>query len=51
MVPMINDNREGKTLELKAGTAFAQGVLVPYGIAVEDEVKAVRTGGFGSTSR
>ncbi|MCR5685928.1 MAG: deoxyuridine 5'-triphosphate nucleotidohydrolase [Lachnospiraceae bacterium] len=51
MVPMINDNREGKTLELKAGTAFAQGVFVPCGIAVEDEVKAVRTGGFGSTSR
>ncbi len=50
MVPMINDNREGKTLELKAGTAFAQGVFVPFGIAEEDEVVAVRTGGFGSTS-
>jgi len=51
MVPMINDSRNGKTLELKAGTAFAQGVFVPFGIAAEEEVVTVRTGGFGSTTK
>ena len=37
-------------LEIPVGKAFAQGLLVPYGIAEEEEVTADRTGGFGSTN-
>ena len=48
-VPMINDSRNGKQLDLRAGTAFVQGVFIPFGITEDDEASGVRTGGFGST--
>ena len=48
---MTNDNREGKGLRVPAGTAFAQGVFLPYGITVDDDVQTVRNGGRGSTTR
>ena len=48
---MTNDNREGKGLRIPAGSAFAQGVFLPYGITVDDDETAVRNGGFGSTTR
>ena len=48
---MTNDNREGKGLRVPAGTAFAQGVFLPYGITVDDDVQTVRNGGLGSTTR
>lgn len=48
-VPMINDSRDGRTLELKAGKAFAQAVFCSFGITEDDEATAVRNGGFGST--
>lgn len=48
---LTNDNREGKGLRLPAGTAFAQGIFLPFGITVDDEAKGVRNGGFGSTTR
>ena len=38
-----------KTLKLPAGSAFAQGVFLPYGICEDDEADLVRQGGFGST--
>ena len=47
---MTNDSNEGKTLCLEAGTAFMQGVFVPYGITEDDTCAAVRNGGLGSTS-
>ena len=47
---MINDNREGECLVVGAGEAFAQGIFVEYGITEDDDVTAVRNGGFGSTS-
>jgi hypothetical protein len=40
-----------KQIELTQGDAFCQGVFVPFGITVDDEVSAKRTGGFGSTSK
>lgn len=49
LVPMINDSRDGKNLHLKAGSAFAQGVFVKYGITDDDETFKERNGGFGST--
>lgn len=47
---VMNDSCENKTLELKQGDGFMQGIFVEYGITVDDEVSAVRNGGFGSTS-
>lgn len=38
-----------KTLQLPAGSAFVQGVFLPYGICEDDEADLVRQGGFGST--
>lgn len=50
-VKLTNDSNEGKTVELKAGDAFAQGIFLQYGITVDDEADGIRTGGFGSTSK
>lgn len=51
LIKLTNDSREGKTVELPAGAAFAQGVFVEFGITEDDDADAVRNGGFGSTSR
>ncbi len=40
-----------KPLEIEAGKAFAQGVFVEYGITVDDDCFAERTGGLGSTDK
>lgn len=48
---MTNDSREGKGLRVPAGTAFAQGIFLPFGITVDDDAQGVRNGGFGSTTR
>lgn len=48
---MTNDSREGKGLRVPAGTGFAQGIFLPFGITVDDDASAQRNGGFGSTSR
>ncbi len=42
-------NCGGKSLSLEAGKAFVQGVFLPFGITEDDDVSAVRNGGFGST--
>lgn len=48
---MTNDGREGKGLRVPAGTAFAQGIFLPFGITVDDETNTARNGGFGSTTK
>lgn len=48
---MTNDNRESKGLRIPAGTAFAQGIFLPFGVTVDDHVSTVRNGGLGSTTR
>lgn len=47
---ITNDTNEGKVVEIPAGTGFMQGIFVEYGITVDDDVDAVRNGGFGSTT-
>ena len=42
-------NEEGKTISVKKGEAFAQGIFLPFGITLDDDASDVRTGGFGST--
>lgn len=48
-IKMTNDSNEGKTIELKKGDGFAQGIFVPFGLTEDDECTADRNGGFGST--
>nr|WP_294678270.1 deoxyuridine 5'-triphosphate nucleotidohydrolase [uncultured Blautia sp.] len=48
---LTNDTKEDKTICIPEGTGFMQGIFVEYGITVDDEVEAVRNGGFGSTTR
>ena len=47
---LTNDSKEGKIVEIAAGTGFMQGIFVEYGITVDDDVTDVRNGGFGSTT-
>lgn len=48
-IKLVNDSMLKKSIELVQGDAFCQGVFTPYGITVDDEAEAKRTGGFGST--
>lgn len=50
MAKLLNDGREGKALVLKTGTAFMQGLFLPFGITEDDDAVQVRNGGIGSTS-
>ena len=50
-VKITNDSNEGKTVEVKSGTGFVQGILLEYGITVDDDTEGVRNGGFGSTTK
>lgn len=50
-IKITNDSNEGKVLDLPAGSAFAQGLFIPFGITDDDEVTAIRNGGLGSTSK
>ena len=50
-IKITNDSNEGKTLEIPAGTGFAQGIFVEYGITFDDDADGVRNGGFGSTTK
>ena len=49
-IKLTNDSNEGKSLEIKTGEAFAQGIFLQYGVTEDDEADGVRNGGFGSTS-
>nr|WP_294494399.1 deoxyuridine 5'-triphosphate nucleotidohydrolase [uncultured Mediterraneibacter sp.] len=48
---ITNDSNEDKTVEIKAGEGFMQGIFAEYGITVDDDASAVRNGGFGSTTK
>lgn len=48
---LTNDSNEGKTVNLKQGDAFGQGIFLQYGITEDDDATGVRNGGFGSTSK
>lgn len=47
---LTNDTNEAKIVKVKAGDGFMQGIFVEYGITVDDDVKEIRNGGFGSTT-
>ncbi|MBQ5668520.1 MAG: dUTP diphosphatase [Peptococcaceae bacterium] len=50
-IKITNDSNEGKTVTVEVGQGFAQGLFMPFGITVDDEVSAMRNGGFGSTTK
>lgn len=49
-IKITNDSKADKTLEVNAGDAIAQGIIMNYEVTDDDNVTAVRTGGMGSTS-
>jgi len=49
-IKVTNDSKTNKVLEVKAGEAFAQGIIMQYCITDDDEAIGVRKGGIGSTS-
>lgn len=49
-IKITNDSKTGKTLEVNAGDAFAQGIITIYELTDDDNVATVRTGGIGSTT-
>ncbi len=50
-IKLTNDSNEEKIMELAAGTGFAQGIFLPFGITEDDAVSETRNGGFGSTTK
>lgn len=48
-IKLVNDSSLAKDISFEQHTAFCQGIFLPFGITVDDEVYAKRTGGFGST--
>lgn len=48
---LTNDTKEGKTLQIGAGSGFMQGIFMEYGITFDDHVIESRNGGFGSTTK
>lgn len=50
-IKVTNDSKEGKTVSLKKGEGFAQGIFLEYGITEDDDAQGVRNGGFGSTTK
>ena len=44
-------NCGNKDLLIEKGKAFAQGIFLEYGITVDDDCTATRTGGLGSTDK
>lgn len=48
---ITNDTNESKTIALKAGDGFMQGIFLQYGVTENDNTNGVRNGGFGSTSK
>ena len=48
---VTNDSNEGKTVAIKKGEGFAQGIFMQYGIVEDDDATDTRNGGFGSTTK
>lgn len=48
---MTNDSRDGKTVTINCGDAFAQGIISQYFITEDDDTNGIRNGGFGSTNK
>lgn len=47
MIKLLNNGK--KDLYIKEGNKFCQGVFIPYGVTIDDNVNDKRNGGLGST--
>lgn len=47
MIKLLNNGKKG--LYIKEGDKFCQGVFIPYGVTIDDNVNDKRNGGLGST--
>ena len=50
-VKITNDTNTGKTISLKRGDGFVQGIFIPYGLTEDDNTPEKRNGGMGSTDK
>lgn len=51
-VKLVNESVAlGDDVALMSGERFCQGIFMPFGVTEDDDVKEVRNGGFGSTSK
>lgn len=48
---ITNDSNENKTVSVKSGEGFCQGLFIEYGITYDDDAVEIRNGGFGSTTK
>ena len=48
-IKITNDSIPSSFIRINEGDRFAQGIFLPYGITEDDDVDAVRNGGYGST--
>ena len=48
---LTNDTHQDKLVEVEKGAGMVQGIFVPFGITIDDEVTGERVGGFGSTTK
>lgn len=48
---LTNDTHQGKVVAVKAQEGMVQGIFVPFGITMDDDVQEERIGGFGSTTK
>lgn len=51
VMQLINDNYDDRPMDIRAGDSLMQGLLLPYGVTLDDRAEGVRNGGFGSTVR
>lgn len=52
MIKITNDSKiKSKIMTVKAGTGFAQGIFLEYGVTEDDDADGIRNGGFGSTTK
>ena len=49
LIQITNRSLKQECVQLKKGTAFVQGIFLPFGITIDDDTVERRRGGFGST--
>lgn len=50
-IKITNDSNEDKEVKIEKNQAFAQGIFTRYLLVDDDDTKAKRNGGFGSTDK
>lgn len=48
---MVNRSPESKAMSVSKGSGFMQGIILPFGITLDDKADGIRDGGEGSTDK